>query len=202
MSVLARDFYSRETTLVARDLLGKLLLRRARDGVTVGRIVEVEAYLHVDDAACHAVRGRTTSNQAMFGPPGRAYVYPIHARYCFNTVTRQRGVPSAILVRAVEPLSGIRLMEQRRGCQVIRDLARGPARLCQAFAIDRHLDHWDLTQGRRLWLEEERQIQPPFSIGRSVRIGVTAAHDLPLRFFAVGNAFVSGPRKLKASPTK
>ena len=168
----------------------------------MGRIVEVEAYLHVDDAACHAVRGRTTSNQAMFGPPGRAYVYPIHARYCFNTVTRQRGVPSAILVRAVEPLSGIRLMQQRRGCQVIRDLARGPARLCQAFAIDRHLDHWDLTQGCRLWLEEERQIQPPFSIGRSVRIGVTAAHDLPLRFFAVGNAFVSGPRKLKASPTK
>ncbi len=197
MPVLPREFYCRDTMAVARDMLGKRLVRRSRGGLAVGRIVEVEAYLPENDSACHAARGRTRSNEAMFGPPGRAYVYPIHSRYCFNAVTQRRGIASAILIRAVEPLAGLELMQTRRGGVATLDLARGPARLCQAFAIDRRLDHWDLTRGRRLWIDDEAPQAGPPEIGRSVRIGVTSAHDLPLRFFLVGNPHVSGPRKLR-----
>lgn len=199
MPVLAREFYCRDTIDVARGLLGKRLVRRSRDGLTTGRIVEVEAYLHAGDAACHASRGRTRSNKAMFGPPGHAYVYPIHARYCFNAVTQQRGLACAILIRAAEPLSGFELMQARRGCVTRLDLARGPARLCQALAIDRQLDHWDLTRGKRLWIDDQLPVSCPLAIGQSVRIGVTSAHELPLRFFLVDNPFVSGPRKLRQS---
>lgn len=192
---LPRDFYCRDTVLVARQLLAKLLIRRARCGVSCGRIVEVEAYLDQGDAACHAARGMTRSNRAMFGPPGRAYVYPIHSRYCFNAVTGSVDVACAVLIRAVEPLVGVSVMMQRRNCDKMTDLARGPARLCEAFGIDRRLDHWDLTASRRLWIgglntspltEDE--------IGVTPRIGVSAAHGLPLRFFVDGSRFVSGRR--------
>ncbi len=132
----------------------------------------------------------------MFDSPGRAYVYPIHSRYCFNTVTEDRGVPAAILVRAVEPLMGVELMRMRRGGVATRDLARGPARLCQAFAIDRRLDRWDLTCGQRLWIDDEMGSPRFMEIGQSVRIGVTSAHELPYRFFVRDNPFVSGPRSL------
>jgi DNA-3-methyladenine glycosylase len=194
-SILPRQFYCRDTVLVARDLLGKILVRRSRHGMTAGRIVEVEAYLPRDDPACHAARGRTRSNRAMFGPPGHAYVYPIHSRYCLNAVTLEPGVASAVLIRAVEPLHGIALMRERRRCLQVRDVARGPARLCEAFAVDRRLDQWDLTCGQRLWIGDDPAERPrPEDIGQSVRIGVTAAHDLPLRFFCRHSPFVSGPR--------
>lgn len=193
--VLRAEFYSRATIQVARDLLGTLLVRRNRQGLTSGRIVEVEAYLPEDDPACHASRGRTRSNCAIFGPPGRAYVYPIHSRYCLNAVTMQPGVGSAVLIRAVQPLAGIALMQRRRGRESLLELARGPARLCEAFAIDRRLDHWDLTRGYRLWIcRESRTPLEAALIGQSVRIGVTSAHHLPLRFFVAGSPYVSGSR--------
>lgn len=196
MAVLARDFYERDTLEVAQELLGKVLIRRTRDGVTAGRIVEAEAYLPEQDSACHGVRGRTPSNAAMFGPAGRAYIYPIHAKYCFNTVTQQRGCPCAVLIRAVEPLEGIPLMQQRRDRTWLTELARGPARLCQAFAIDRQLDHWDLTLGRRLWIDEGVAEATEWTVGNSARIGVTSAKSLPLRYYVVGSPFVSGPRQV------
>jgi DNA-3-methyladenine glycosylase len=197
MTTLGRDFYHRDPRLVARDLLGKLLVRRAREGTTAGRIVEVEAYLSLDDSACHAARGRTRSNAAMFGRAGLAYVYPIHSRYCFNTVTQERGCASAVLIRAVEPLEGITLMQQRRSLTKPTDLARGPGRLCQAFAIDRQLDHWDLTVGRRLWINESKGISVPHEcVGVTQRIGVTSAQHLKLRYFVIQCPFVSGPGKL------
>jgi DNA-3-methyladenine glycosylase len=196
MPVLTREFYQRDTEQVAQDLLGKRLVRRSRQGAATGRIVEVEAYLPEDDAACHAARGRTRSNAAMFGPAGHAYVYPIHSRYCFNTVTQPRGQACAVLVRAVEPLDGIALMRQRRGHANLVDLARGPGRLCQALAIDRTLNHWDLTVGRRLWIDDELAQPRDWNMGNSVRIGVTAAQDMPLRYFVVSCPFVSGPRRL------
>jgi len=197
MAVLASDFYERDTRQVAQELLGKLLVRRTREGVTAGRIVEAEAYLHERDSACHAARGRTPSNAAMFGPAGRAYVYPIHSQYCFNTVTEQRGRPCAVLIRAVEPLEGIALMQQRRGRTWLTELARGPARLCQAFAIDRQLDHWDLTRGRRLWIVDGIVDSAEWTIGNSARIGVTSAKYLPLRYYVVGSPYVSGPRQME-----
>ena len=140
---LPRSFYNRDVILVARELLGKRLVRRTREGVASGRIVEVEAYLADGDSACHASRGMTRRNAAMFGPPGHAYVYSIHARFCLNVVTDLADVPSAVLIRAVEPLEGVAFMQRRRGKEKLRDLTCGPARLCEAFDVDRKLDRWD-----------------------------------------------------------
>jgi DNA-3-methyladenine glycosylase len=193
---LKSTFYDRDVVQVARDLLGKLLVRRTAEGSSVGRIVEVEAYLAKNDTACHAHRGRTRKNATMFGPPGRAYVYPIHSRHCMNVVTEAQGTASAVLIRALEPVDGVSLMQRRRGTTKLLDTARGPGRLCEALAIDRALDGWDLACGRRLWIAAaDDACSEPYHIGISPRIGVTSAQDAPLRFFVDGSPFVSGPRK-------
>src|SRR5687768_17100174 len=125
---LPRAFYARHPAVVARELIGKRLVRQTAEGLCGGRIVEAEAYLSSRDPACHASRGMTRRNAAMFGPPGHAYVYMIHAKWCFNTVTEDVGLGSAVLIRALEPLEGIELMHARRGVENIFDLTRGPAR--------------------------------------------------------------------------
>lgn len=195
--VIPRDFFDRDVVAVARELLGKLLVRRTREGTCVGRIVETEAYLAQNDPACHGHRGPTKRNASMFGPPGFAYVYPIHSRYCLNAVTEAVGHASAVLVRAVEPVTGIELMQHRRGTDRLLDLCRGPARLCEALAVDRALDGWDLTRGERIWLAND---PAPFAstlrLAKSMRIGVTSAQTAELRFFAHGSPYVSGPRYL------
>ena len=195
---LPRKFYERHADEVARDLLGKLLIRQTAEGLASGRILETEAYLAADDPACHASRGKTRKNASMFGPPGHAYVYPIHSRYCFNVVTEPETVASAVLVRAVEPLEGLTRMQARRGRDHPRELASGPARLCEAFAIDRRLDGGDLTLGCQLWIVDGggRAVLDA-AVGRSPGIGGPSAEDLPLRFFIRGHALVSGPRRLR-----
>jgi DNA-3-methyladenine glycosylase len=196
---LSREFYNRDPVLVARELLGCLLLRATADGIGGGRIVETEAYLSSGDPACHASRGQTRKNRSMFGRAGHAYVYPIHARYCFNVVTEPEDVPSAVLVRAIEPQQGVALLRQRRGCHGVHELASGPAKLCEALAIDTELDGWDLTLGRRLWIAAASDARTDQAVvGRSARIGVTSAHDLPLRFYLKDDPFVSGPKRLRA----
>jgi DNA-3-methyladenine glycosylase len=153
----------------------------------------VEAYLSTRDPACHASRGLTERNKAMFGPAGHAYVYMIHSRWCLNAVTEPEGTPSAILIRAIEPLLGLDLMQQRRRTDIVRDLTRGPARLCEALAIDRTYDGWDLTAGRELWIAADVEADDrKFRIGRSGRIGISSAQRRLLRFFEMGNRFVSG----------
>lgn len=190
---LSRDFYDRDPVTVARELLGKRLLRETPEGLCGGRIVETEAYLSARDSACHASRGLNRKNAAMFGPPGRAYVYMIHARWCFNVVTEAEGTPSAVLIRALEPLEGIELMETRRRTAVLRDLASGPARLCEALVIDRESNHWDLTAGRDLWIAGDPNYAGTlFKTIRSARIGVTSAHRRLLRFFIADSTYVSG----------
>jgi DNA-3-methyladenine glycosylase len=191
---LPREFYDRDPALVARDLLGKLLVRRSPEGTCAGRIVETEAYLSANDPACHANRGQTLRNAAMFGPPGHAYVYMIHAKWCFNTVTEAEHCGSAVLIRALEPLAGIELMQLRRGTDKLLDLARGPARLCQALDITRQLDGWDLTRRKSLWIADDGS-QPAEKIVATPRIGISQAVDLPLRFCYAGNRFVSGRRR-------
>jgi DNA-3-methyladenine glycosylase len=195
-SPLPVAFYDRDVVLVARELLGKLLWRQSREGLTVGRIVESEAYLAAGDTACHSARGKTRKNASMFGPPGRAYVYAIHAKWCFNVVTEPRRVASAVLIRAIEPLAGVALMQRRRQLTERTDLARGPARLCAALGIDRRLDGWNLSRGCRLWLSDDPafELSDP-RIGRSPRIGVTSAEELHLRFYLCGNPYVSGPKR-------
>ncbi len=194
---LPQSFYNRDVALVARELLGKIVFRRSREGLCAGRIVETEAYLACDDPASHSFRGRTRKNATMFGPPGFAYVYPIHSRYCLNAVTEARGRASAVLIRALEPLAGIETMQQRRGTGKLHDLCRGPARLCEAIAVDRSLDGWNMTRGARLWISIDVSLASRrFRITTSPRIGVTSAHDSPLRFFIDGSPFVSGLKRL------
>ncbi|MEZ6128724.1 MAG: DNA-3-methyladenine glycosylase [Planctomycetaceae bacterium] len=188
-------FYERDARQVAAELLGKLLCRRGRRGLTVGRIVETEAYLAEGDSASHSFRGMNRRNASMFGPPGRAYVYTIHARQCVNVVTDTVGVASAVLIRALEPITGIPLMQIRRRTKNPLDLCRGPARLCEALDISRNLDGWPLLNAQRLWIAQETTAAK-MPVAHSVRIGVTSAHDQPLRYFLPDNAFVSGPRTL------
>jgi DNA-3-methyladenine glycosylase len=192
MRALSRDFYARDPVVVARELVGKLLLRETSAGLCGGMIVECEAYLSRRDSACHATRGMTRRNVSMFGPPGHAYVYTIHTRWLLNAVTEPEGTPSAILIRAIEPRWGVELMQQRRGTDVLRDLARGPGRLAEALAIDRTYDGWDLTAGRELWVAEQPINGHALRIARSGRIGISSAMHRLLRFYVPGNRFVSG----------
>ena len=193
--VLPVDFYDRDVLEVAIDMLGMLLVSRTREGLAAGRIVEVEAYLSRRDAACHASRGRTPGNAAMFGNPGTAYVYPIHSRCCFNAVTQAEGEPSAVLVRAIEPCRGEVLMKRRRGVVSKLDLARGPGRLCEALGIGRDKNKHDLTEGSGLWVEQPPGRQLDEAVYCSPRIGVSRAQDRYLRFFFLENRYVSGPRR-------
>lgn len=185
---LPRGFYDRDVVAVARALVGKYLVRTSAEGIAAGRIVEVEAYLAQNDPASHSFRGQTKRNASMFGPPGHAYVYTIHRRFCLNAVTERAGVASAVLIRAVEPLEGLDLMHARRHNGKTLDLARGPGRLCEAFAIDRQLDGWDLTAGARLWIADG---PAPAGLLSGPRVGISSARDLPLRFYLANCRFVS-----------
>jgi DNA-3-methyladenine glycosylase len=196
--LLPLEFYARPATQVAIRLLGKNLVSLLDGQLTAGRIVETEAYLPTGDPACHASRGRTRGNAAMFGPAGRAYVYPIHSRHCFNVVVQQVDEGAAILVRAVQPTTGVDVMMQRRGISNPRDLCRGPARLCEAFGIDRRLDGHDLTRGQRVWIDAFEAVEyDEHQVRVSERIGVTSAADLPLRFVVAGCRYASGPLRLR-----
>jgi DNA-3-methyladenine glycosylase len=180
---LPRSFYAREDTLlVARDLIGTHLVHD--DGVTrrVGRIVETEAYIGPEDLAAHSARGLTKRTEVMFGPPGHAYVYFIYGFwFCLNVVTSRKGVPHAVLLRALEPVEGI------------SDKTWGPGLLCRAMGIDRALNGTDLCADR-LWLEPRRGSAPPVRIGSSPRIGVDYAGSWakrPWRFFDRASPYVS-----------
>ena len=193
---LPRAFYARDPVVVARELLGKRLVRRTVEGsVCGGRIVEVEAYLSTRDRACHANRGMTRRNATMFGPAGHAYVYMIHARWCLNAVTEDVGLGSAVLIRAIEPLEGLELMRVRRGTTEDVNLARGPARMCAALDVTKRYDGWDLTIGCELWIADDATKDiSPVRIARSPRIGISSAQRRLLRFYVAGNPFVSGRR--------
>jgi DNA-3-methyladenine glycosylase len=190
---LPADFYDRDPAAVARELIGKRLVRQTSEGITAGWIVETEAYLSTEDPACHAARGKTMRNAAMFGPPGTAYVYMIHSRWCFNVVTEREGTPSAVLVRAIEPAIGQDIMARRRGVNRPQEIARGPAKLCAAMEIDRSFNGHDLTCGAALWIDDGPASEAIWNHMASPRIGISSAQELMLRFFAVDNRFVSRP---------
>ena len=183
-----------DTTTLARFLIGKTLVREHPEGTTSGRIVETEAYV-IGDAACHAFRGITPRNRALFLDRGHAYVYFIYGCWhALNVSGETPGVGAGVLVRAIEPLQGIDIMRERRGGGRDVDLARGPGRLATAFAIDRVLNGVDLCNGGGLWLGTE--VRPARRIGRSRRIGLSCETERKLRFFERDNPFVSGTRAL------
>jgi DNA-3-methyladenine glycosylase len=189
---LPRVFYEQPTVGVARQLLGKYLVRHHPEGTTIGRIVETEAYVGPEDKACHASRGRTARNEVMFGEAGHAYVYFIYGfHYMLNLVTEAIGHPAAVLIRAVEPVEGIALMKRRRRSELLRNLTSGPGKICEAFAIDRSLNGTDLC-GDVLYVEDKAEPLPR-SVARP-RIGVDyAGHwkNKPWRFLIRNNEFVS-----------
>ena len=194
-----RAFFARPTLDVARDLLGSLLVRRLDGTRVAGRIVEVEAYIGPDDSACHAARGRTARNEVMFGPPGRAYVYFTYGmHWMLNVVTEVEGFPAAILIRAVEPVAGLEAMRRRRDGVPDRLLASGPARLCQAFSIDRSLNGADLVAGGELYLQRGEPLGAG-DVEASPRIGVDYARrrdrEARWRLFAAASAWVSRPQR-------
>jgi DNA-3-methyladenine glycosylase len=194
---LDRKFYSRSPQVVARQLLGCVLVSEEDGDRVSGVIVETESYLAEGDSACHAARGRTARTAVMFGPSGMAYVYSIHAKYCFNVVTEREGRASAVLIRAIEPLEGIDSMRLRRRTDAVRDLTRGPARLCQALAIGPYHNNLDLTRGRTLWIETGSRTFRSSQIRVTRRIGVTSAEELELRFAVANHPFVSGPKSMR-----
>ena len=181
-----------DTIALARALIGWVLVRELPEGRASGRIVETEAYV-LDDPASHAYRGRSARNASMFLAAHRAYIYKIYGTsWCVNVTSERAGEGAAVLLRALEPLEGLALMENRRGSSRTRDLCRGPGRLCRALAIDKELDGINLLRDRRLWLvgplgEPARQVHA----GR--RIGITRAAQRALRFHEAGSPFVSGP---------
>ena len=141
------------------------------------------------------IGGMTPRNRALFLERGHAYVYLAYGvSFMLNVSSEGSGVGAGVLIRAIEPTFGVAIMEENRGAQPMRDLARGPGRLCEALAIDRRLDGIDLCRAGPLWLGSDGG--PPDEIGRSKRIGITRAADFPLRFYVRGNCFVSGPRAL------
>jgi DNA-3-methyladenine glycosylase len=161
--VLSRAYFRRPTLQVARSLLGKYLVRKKGRRILAGRIVEVEAYIGEEDRACHASKGRTARTEVMFGPAGVSYVYLIYGmHHCFNIVTERSGFPSAVLVRAVEDVETQALID-------------GPGRVCRFLAIDRKLNHMDLTAGEKLWLEDRGERVAPSAIMAGRRINVDYA---------------------------
>jgi len=188
---LPRAFYDRDTSIVARELLGAVIESRSAEGVTSARIVETEAYVGPDDPACHAAAGLTPRTKHLFGPPGIAYVYLIYGMYwCFNAVTREEGHGSAVLVRAVAPLEGEPLMQRRRpNARSRHELTNGPGKLCLALGIT------GAQNGS--WLDEyplrllAGEAVPDSEVVVTPRIGITRAAEWPLRYFVAGDPFVS-----------
>jgi DNA-3-methyladenine glycosylase len=187
LAVLPESFYNRATVAVARDLLGKMLVH----GETAGRIVEVEAYLGRDDLAAHSARGVTERTRVIFGPPGRAYVYFIYGMYeCLNLVAEPEGTPGCVLIRAIEPVSGIASMRTRRPTTRTRgDLASGPGKLTLAMGISRKNNGQNVAKGTLT--VREAPVASAFDIQATPRIGIRHCADLPLRFVIRGSSFLS-----------
>jgi DNA-3-methyladenine glycosylase len=206
-AALPRSFFEAPVVQVARSLLGCALIAQGPDGTIAGLIVETEAYAGPEDRASHARAGRTSRTAPMFGPAGCAYVYLVYGmHWCLNVVTGGSGQAAAVLLRAVEPRAGITLMRARRGLPVgshDRLLCAGPARLCQAFGVDRSLDGHDLTRPGSLWIGVPEDGRPPTARARrpavlvGPRVGVEHAgrpwSERPWRFGLRGSPWLSRP---------
>jgi DNA-3-methyladenine glycosylase len=197
------EFFARAADMVARELLGCVVVSRAGGALTAGRIVETEAYLGAEDPGSHAAtRGVTPRNLVMFGAPGVAYVYFTYGNHhMLNAVCEPDGVAGAVLVRALEPVAGADIMTRRRHGRAFRELCSGPGRLTQALAIDLDDNGTRFGEGRIALLPGERIDEP--EVGVSGRVGLSNGYDLPLRFFVSNSEYVSkgrtGPPRHRAA---
>lgn len=192
---LGEEFYQRDTLTVARDLLGQVIVRKLNNSKVESRIVETEAYIGPRDKACHAYQNkRTDRTEAMFGPGGYTYVYLIYGiHHCFNIVTGKQDKPEAVLIRAVEPITGLDLIKERRQIKSkkIEDLTNGPGKLCEALEIDKTLNHYDLTMGEELYLVN-RTRDPEIKTSNRINIDYAEEYaDKQWRFYIADNSFVS-----------
>jgi len=198
--LLRRAFFNRDPRVVARELLGKLIVRREGRKRLAGRIVEVEAYLGAGDLAAHATAGHTTRNAVLWGPPGHAYIYFIYGvHYCLNISCLPAGEAGCVLIRALEPVSGIANMAKARGladldltsARELRKLASGPGKLCEALGITRPRDNAKdmLSPTSDLQVMSDAFRVPEIAV--TLRIGITKSAELPLRYVIAGNLFVS-----------
>jgi DNA-3-methyladenine glycosylase len=183
LKALPPEFYQRNTIIVAEELLGKFLLRREGRKKWIGKIVEVEAYIGEDDPACHAFRGLTPRTRVMYGPAGHAYVYFTYGMYfMLNVVTEREGFPAAVLIRALEPVTGFSAEDARP--------ASGPGKLCRALNIDKALNGISL-QSKELSITQAPESKEPIKIRWSSRIGITEGQNKFWRAYLYGNPFVS-----------
>ena len=198
---LTREFYNRDATIVAKELLGKLLVHEFEGKRLSAIIVETEAYMGINDKAAHSYGGRRTQRvEVMYGDAGYAYVFMVYGKnYCFNTVTRETGNPQAVLIRAVEPVEGIELMAQYRFGKPIKVLTKpqekgltnGPGKLCEALAINRSLNGVDLC-GSEIYIEDNKK--PKTDIVETTRVGIEYAEEAKYynwRFYIKDNKCVS-----------
>jgi DNA-3-methyladenine glycosylase len=198
MKKLPAQFYeSANVVEIARDLLGKILITKFDGIVTSGKIVETEAYIGLTDRASHSYNGkRTTRNEHMYAPPGISYVYICYGmHHLFNVTTNKKGIPDAVLIRALEPLEGIDAMLQRTGkVKLDNTLTKGPGNVGKALGISK--DHSGLNlSGNKIFIVDDNIVYNADEIGASPRIGVESAGEAalyPYRFFVRGNKFVSG----------
>lgn len=189
---IKRNFFYQDTVKVAKDILGKLLVRESSQGIFVGRIVEVEAYRGIDDPASHSYRGKTKRNEIMFGKPGVVYVYFTYgSHYCLNVVTEKAGIAAAVLIRALEPLKGIDEMKINRGVKDLTKVASGPGKLTKAFQITLEENGLDITNASSYMNIYEINKPEQFQIVQTTRIGIRLAKEFPWRFYIKDNPNVS-----------
>ncbi len=187
---LDHDFFARDTVVVAKDLLGKVMETSSNGEIISGIVVEDEAYLGFNDPGSHSFRGITKRNAVMFGPAGVSYIYQIYGIYfCYNVTTDHQDVPAAVLVRALQPLSGIKMMQKLRGKEKIEELCSGPAKLVQAMGITKAMNGTSAINGLVRFYSAD--LLGSFGIKETTRMGLTQGADLKLRFYVEGNRFVS-----------
>lgn len=199
---LPAAFFARPAATVARELLGCVLASTIGGALTAGVIVETEAYLGSDDAGSHAAtKGITARNRVMYGPPAHAYVYFTYGNHhMLNLVAEPEGIAGAVLIRAIEPVTGADVMAARRGGRSGRELTNGPGKLAAALGVD--LSHNGIPLGEHLTVYADAAV-PDSDVATSGRIGLSAGHELPLRFYVRDNAYVSrvrpGPKPPKST---
>jgi len=190
MKPLSKNFYLRSPDIVAKELLGKVLIRRFGRCTLSGKIVETEAYFGEGDPASRAANGKKKFNLAMWEDVGKAFIYMVHNNWLFNVVAHEKGKVGAVLIRAIEPLEGIEVMKKNRGINDLRNLTNGPGKLTKALGITKEFNGIDLTNSKsEIFIVKGKEEE--FEICKSHRIGFSRDLNVRLRFFINGNQFVS-----------